>query len=140
MKLYAIEAPRYGAIKFGISANPKDRLAEMQVGCPERLRLLGFIDGGLQLEREIHTILGSSRIRGEWFNCSDDMVSLVAGLISDGIRSQVDEFILDHEPWLGKSPLRSRKSKKTNRKIALEEFLSAELNESLIGNRPGRIG
>ncbi len=67
-RVYAILAdmePK--AVKIGISAKPRMRMAGMQVDCPVTLDLLGDIPGSLELEARLHSLLSDYKIRGEWF-------------------------------------------------------------------------
>lgn len=65
-----------GPIKIGWSLNPERRLAMLQVGNPERLKLVGAVAGTREDERRIHEVLAPEHIRGEWFfpNTSDPKV------------------------------------------------------------------
>lgn len=75
-KLYFIQAGDDGPIKIGHSANPRERLAMLQVGNPRELVLLAEIDysaGNLgertaaYQEELFHRTFRIARIRGEWF-------------------------------------------------------------------------
>lgn len=56
-----------GFIKIGVSVDPKNRLADLQVSHPYKLTLLGTIPGGIKEERSIHTLFAECRVGGEWF-------------------------------------------------------------------------
>ncbi len=74
--LYAI-GDGSGAIKFGVSRNPSERLAQLQTGNPRRLELISKASGlGLDAydvaksaEEVLHLRLGEVGLRlvGEWF-------------------------------------------------------------------------
>lgn len=66
--LYFIESPSFGAVKVGFSADPKRRFSQLQSGNPDTLKLLATMKCKASVERVAHEVLGSSRIRGEWFN------------------------------------------------------------------------
>ncbi len=59
-------------IKVGIAQDPRQRLANLQVGNPMRLALYGLIgpltsiDAGL-LENDLHITMSKYHICGEWF-------------------------------------------------------------------------
>lgn len=55
------------AYKIGWARNPEKRLAFLQTGHPEKLRIVAVIDGSREKERELHELFAASRIRGEWF-------------------------------------------------------------------------
>ena len=65
--VYLIQAVDGGPIKIGFAADPAARLRELQVGHPERLRVLVTLadDGGL--ERQLHRRFARLRLRGELF-------------------------------------------------------------------------
>jgi hypothetical protein len=74
--LYFIQAGEGGPIKIGYSADPQERLAMLQVGNHEELRLLAAINystGSLgnktaaHQESVFHRVFNVARIRGEWF-------------------------------------------------------------------------
>lgn len=66
------------AIKIGWSwAHPGargGRLAQLQTGCPDELRLLGAILGAKSEERALHARFYEHRIRGEWFRHAPEIV------------------------------------------------------------------
>lgn len=74
--VYFIEAEESGLIKIGRAANPIRRLAAMQTGSAEPLRLARTIrtDDDKHLERELHRRFAADRVRGEWFDPSDDLL------------------------------------------------------------------
>lgn len=62
-----------GPVKVGISKNPTARLANLQGGCPFRLRILhkAAADSpahAFAMEQEVHEVHQPSRLIGEWFN------------------------------------------------------------------------
>lgn len=68
--VYFIQAAESGRVKIGIAANPVRRLAELQTGSPEPLRILGVIPGGARLESQLHARFADDRLHGEWFRPS----------------------------------------------------------------------
>jgi hypothetical protein len=66
--IYFVQAGRYGNIKIGhTNGEVEVRMASLQTGCPEILRLLATIDGDVALESAIHKELAPFRLHGEWF-------------------------------------------------------------------------
>ena len=64
---------RGGAMKIGITSNIDSRLATLQNGHAEKLKLYYFSDelpDGMAraVERDCHKRAGDSRLNGEWFN------------------------------------------------------------------------
>lgn len=54
-------------VKIGYARNPRKRLALLQTGNDEPLRLVAAIPGTKRLERELHELFAGDRVRGEWF-------------------------------------------------------------------------
>lgn len=83
--LYVIKDER-GRSKIGTSANPGQRLRELQTGSAERLALayIGAPDCGtpeaVRIERSAHDLLDHHRSVGEWFDVPPGIaVSAIAG-------------------------------------------------------------
>src|SRR5262249_47936749 len=53
--------------KIGWSKNPKKRLSSLQTASPDELVLLGTIQGGLEVETELHRRFAKHKLQGEWF-------------------------------------------------------------------------
>lgn len=64
--IYLIASPA-DLIKVGISRNPDARLASIQSGHHDNLRLLATVAGLAEDEGSLHCKLASYRVRGEWF-------------------------------------------------------------------------
>lgn len=67
-RVYFIQVGCDGPIKIGRSTAPLARLATLQTGHSEPLRLLVTTTGGDELEKALHRRLSSHRLRGEWFS------------------------------------------------------------------------
>lgn len=68
-----------GPIKVGIAKDPAKRMRDLQIGNPERLRLLGFSDlevDGFQ-EGLLHLELAEHRLSGEWFRPHRDLYDVI---------------------------------------------------------------
>ncbi len=57
-----------GPIKIGSSDDPHKRIAQLQCGNPEQLRMVAILEG--DVERLYHDLLHEHRIAGEWFSRS----------------------------------------------------------------------
>jgi hypothetical protein len=75
-----------GDIKIGFSDNPAKRLAQLQTGQPQRLRLLATIPGDARREREIHARFARHRRQGEWFAPAPEILRFIADQITAGVR------------------------------------------------------
>lgn len=75
MYVYLIEAIGIELVKIGFSADPTARLADLSVGSPVELRLVGYFEGGCDAEKALHRKFIKLRERREWF-CDDDAIRL----------------------------------------------------------------
>lgn len=75
--VYFIQAGVDGPIKIGISADPVNRMAQMQTGMPQTLRLLAFYPGTREDERNLHKKMAAFRVRGEWFHPCDEVLAVI---------------------------------------------------------------
>jgi hypothetical protein len=67
------------ATKIGISGDPRGRIASLQTGHPEPLRLVKAIRfrtaaNARAVERDLHIHFERQRMNGEWFDLSDRQV------------------------------------------------------------------
>lgn len=74
MPVYFIQAGEAGAVKIGTAKSSVNRLRDLQIGCPMDLTLLREIPGGAEIERLLHGRFSDLRIRGEWFEYTDEML------------------------------------------------------------------
>jgi hypothetical protein len=71
-------------VKIGRSGNPAARLASIQTGSPQRLRLLHVEEGAGDMEGEVHKALAGRRVYGEWFDFgADPALGLVRQALAD---------------------------------------------------------
>ena len=67
-----------GPIKIGFAVNIQARIDTLQLGNPEKLKLLKTVEGSVSGEKEIHRRFSKDKIRGEWFNPTDELLSFIA--------------------------------------------------------------
>jgi len=65
--IYFIQMDRIGPIKIGITKDLAQRLYQLGSANPYPLRLLAFLPGNEDTEREIHDNFAVLRLEGEWF-------------------------------------------------------------------------
>lgn len=76
--VYFIQAKNSRRIKIGYtSESPQDRLEAMQTGSPEKLELLGFERAPRRREKELHKLWKPSRLHGEWFEESSELLQYI---------------------------------------------------------------
>ena len=73
--IYFIQSGKRGQIKIGVANDVPVRMAELQIGNPQELKLLASIPiSSLKkagaLEKSLHRRFSRQRIRGEWFHRS----------------------------------------------------------------------
>lgn len=66
-----------GPIKIGFSLNVEERFRDLQQTHFERLRLIGYCEGSLELETKLKLAARKSRIRGEWFRPTSKVASII---------------------------------------------------------------
>ncbi len=62
-----------GPVKIGVSKDVQRRLRALQSGHPYTLSILATVEGGYAAERRYHERFAAHRLRGEWFDCTDDI-------------------------------------------------------------------
>lgn len=78
----AIGDPYISHVKVGYTkGDPALRLKALQTGCPFPLKILGFIIGNEDQERELHRVFEQYRTVGEWFEFSDYVENTVRSLL-----------------------------------------------------------
>ena len=79
--VYFIRHKNTKPIKIGYTEKetPEDRIASMETGSPFGIELLGFIksSNAKRLEIELHKEYSSRRVKGEWFNLTEEEVKSI---------------------------------------------------------------
>lgn len=68
MFVYVIQQGLNGPVKIGCAVDPGARLASMQSGNPDQLRIVGVCRGSRGVERMLLAAFSPHSIRGEWFS------------------------------------------------------------------------
>lgn len=76
--LYFIRSGQY--VKIGISEAPQRRIASIQTSNPDELEVLAVVEGGAQLEAEMHRRFAALHYRGEWFRDDTTIRQVIAGM------------------------------------------------------------
>jgi hypothetical protein len=84
--IYLIRQGLRGPIKIGKSDIPRARLTDLQIAHSDDLHLLCVFRAPPAFERALHAELAESRIRGEWFAPTPDVLGAVDLLRSYGHR------------------------------------------------------
>lgn len=73
--IYFIQRGQDGPIKIGIAKDVGKRLSDLQVGCPEKLRVLAqFQTSSIRAEYYMHSEFAHLRLGGEWFRADPELV------------------------------------------------------------------
>jgi hypothetical protein len=75
--VYFVQGESTGLIKIGESVDPVSRVTELAKCGSENLLLLAIVANGSRTERELHAKLSGSRIHGEWFNPTPEVLNEV---------------------------------------------------------------
>lgn len=76
--VYFVLAPRCGRLKIGTTRFLLKRISSLAAGAAEQLTCLGWVPGGVAVERAIHGRLADSRRYGEWFDLTPEVVAELA--------------------------------------------------------------
>jgi hypothetical protein len=87
MGIYVIECKDAKAVKIGFFKGSNiqsalQRVVELQTGNPFGLNLVNIFEGDRYVEHKIHNRLRHLRIRGEWFELVDEVLSTVIEITS----------------------------------------------------------
>ena len=76
--VYIIQALDGGPVKIGHSTRQgaERRLNELQTGNAQQLTIRALYSGGMWLERALHEFFAKSRIRGEWFSLTPELLAM----------------------------------------------------------------
>lgn len=81
MAVYFIQAGDSGPVKIGVAQIVERRLANMQTGAPDKLRILAVEPtGDFDREAVLHEQFRDAHIHGEWFQPSVDLLAHIEGL------------------------------------------------------------
>ena len=73
MFIYFIREAAQGLVKIGLAQRPNARLSQLQAMCPHLLELVGVVRGSHSHEKRLHEHFADSRVRGEWFEPTQEM-------------------------------------------------------------------
>jgi len=93
--VYFVLCSQVNAIKIGYTTNLKARLSALQTGNPQRLKVLGWMDGGKAQESATHQAFNGYHTGiGEWFFFENELVDYVLAVV----RNQPN--FVDPEVWM----------------------------------------
>lgn len=68
-------------VKIGFSKNPKERIKELQTGCPFKLSVIATFQGNLFTEKALHLKYNKYNSYGEWFKIEGELKNNIENLI-----------------------------------------------------------
>lgn len=77
--IYFIQDTETLAIKIGFTSDPTARIAALQTGNSSCLKILMVTPGERSDEADLHQRFAASRIAGEWFRPSTDLIQMLIG-------------------------------------------------------------
>ncbi|WP_424140409.1 GIY-YIG nuclease family protein [Roseomonas chloroacetimidivorans] len=80
MAVYFIQAGENGPVKIGTTESILRRIALIQNGQAEPVRLLHLFEGGREEEQALHRRFREYRLRGEWFRPASEIIAGDVGL------------------------------------------------------------
>lgn len=93
MAVYFIQAGDGGPVKIGKADDVRARLADLQVAHWCELSLIREIDGGHKVERWLHRHYAPGRLRGEWFEFSECMLTVAPPVLAERQPSRFAQYI-----------------------------------------------
>lgn len=74
--VYVVSEGANGPVKVGVAKRPRQRLAELQIGNPRKLKLAGSWlaetrSRAIGVEFEVHAEMKRYRLRGEWLDIDE---------------------------------------------------------------------
>lgn len=84
--IYFIAHRKSDMVKIGHSQEPDRRFRILQSTSPVQLECIGFLDGGCEMERKLHTHFFPAHVRDEWFRLSlveSEVLELIAGTFDE---------------------------------------------------------
>lgn len=124
MTVYFIEDGDAVKIGYTKDKNPEKRLRALQTANPRKLRLLGFIPGGVEVESRIHSELAHHRLEGEWFELCRPVLDHVALLVGNHNIKQTKK---------------SRKKPKGFASVDLQKVLTKKQQREILNSKPSLL-
>lgn len=88
--IYFIKSESY--VKVGYTSNIKNRYKKYVTENPNKVELLGSINGGFTIEKEIHKKLKEYHHRGEWFVYNNTVSALINRFILE-YRDEIEPIV-----------------------------------------------
>lgn len=92
MAVYFLLCKTTQRVKIGTAEHPLSRCAELQIGSPTKLALIGKIPGHRSQEVYLHKLLRKFRLHGEWFQYNDYVRDFIREAVTFGLDDLAADF------------------------------------------------
>lgn len=92
MPVYFVKGERTGLVKIGVATDVKQRLIGLQIGSPDRLCLIGTVEGDAKTEGQFHALFREKNVFGEWFQLDGEELAAIDIITTMSARSQPTRF------------------------------------------------
>ena len=100
MKIYFAQSGKNGPIKIGLSEHPTKRMADLNRGSSEPVRLLGTRRGDHSEEKFFHKLFKDYKLNGEWFEPVPELLAYIDAFLIRAPRVEME--IADDKLWTPK--------------------------------------
>lgn len=108
-----IECMNY--VKIGFTTDIRNRLSQLQVATPLRLKLVALFEGDMETEKQLHKQFEEHAVRGEWFNNVEELKKFAEEQPTDLLWKY---GFIDHD----KSPMGLIKQARHDLNLSMEEL------------------
>jgi hypothetical protein len=78
VSVYFITCREIGYVKIGCAYDPFSRLKTLQTAFPLELKVEALLKGSYKREKELHGLLATHRVRGEWFKICPEIEAIIS--------------------------------------------------------------
>lgn len=82
--IYFVQSEVGGPIKIGRTDDMAQRMSNLSVGRPDKLKALAAVPWTLLDERQVHQKFSHLREKGEWFSATEELLAFVANVAAAG--------------------------------------------------------
>jgi hypothetical protein len=90
------------AFKIGFSSNVTNRIRQLQTGRADKLLLCALLPGCRHVEKSLHSMFAGSRMHGEWFASTPELLAFQKDCREHYDTYQIDELFGFVVPWTSK--------------------------------------
>ena len=106
--VYFVQAGNLPKVKIGYTTGAiRSRMANLQTGSCEVLRLRACIWGGMALEEHLHSKFAADRLHGEWFQLSPEILAFLEMINRDRREQTLPPVLPEHTELPQPSPFLS---------------------------------